>query len=48
MHQYTYYYLVIRYPSLRSYINKCHMMNHVAELFDFLFALETDGPERNV
>ncbi len=41
MTQDNYWYLVLRYSSIRSYINKCYLSNNDDLLFDFIFALET-------
>lgn len=48
MHQLSYYYLILRYPQLRSYINNSHMLNSWDDLFDFLIAIKTEENPRYV
>lgn len=42
MDQISYYYLILRYPTLRQYINTCFVGHHDDQLIDFIFGLETD------
>lgn len=42
MHQLTYYYLILKYPTLREYINRCHLSNQTRDLFDLLIGLELE------
>jgi hypothetical protein len=43
MDQLSYWFLILRYPSLRNYINECYLKELDNDLFDFLMGLETGG-----
>lgn len=45
MSQMSYYYLILRYPPLRVYINKAYTQNRHDEFFDFLINLDTSNVE---
>lgn len=41
INRYNVYHLMLRYPSLSSYILRCYTERRLNELFDFIMALET-------
>lgn len=47
LEKFDYQQLILMYPTLRSYINKCYQYQTGDELIDFIFALETNDAARD-